>query len=111
MTVAACAETTSGAWRDLRLGISPVLVFLLMVLTPIGTGQGVHRDQLMDPVFPHLHFLGNGVVRQAAAPGALPRPAGRPPRGQGLGAGAGAAEAELSLGLTPVVPGDLGLAQ
>lgn len=60
MTVAACAETTSGAWRDLRLGISPVLVFLLMVLTPIGTGQGVHRDQLMDPVFPHLHFLGNG---------------------------------------------------
>ncbi len=92
--------------RDLGITVSPLLALLLIVLTPIGTGQGAHRDQLLDPLFPHVH-LDNGLATSAL----------RNPqrvfeyRGQGpvLGAGAGADSASLSLGLTPPLPGALGL--
>ena len=91
-------------WHGLSLGISPVLAFLLVVLTPVGTGQGVHADQLLDPVCPHLHFLGT-VVRQGAAAPPVQRSVTRWPQGLALGAAAGASEASLIAGLTPVVPG------
>ena len=42
--------------RDVSPTISLVLALLLIVLTPVGTGQGAHRDQLLDPLVPHVHF-------------------------------------------------------
>jgi hypothetical protein len=32
-----------------------VEVLLLALTSPIGVGRGAHRDQLLDPVFPHVH--------------------------------------------------------
>jgi hypothetical protein len=92
--------------RDLTSLLSPILAVLLIVLTPIGTGQGPHRDQLLDPIFPHVHF-GTGLTsmqttalqtyRRVASPRQPDRPA--------LGAGAGAAISALGTGVTPPIPG------
>ena len=88
--------------RDLSSVLSPVLALLLMVLTPLGTGSGVHRDQLLDPLFPHVHVAGPlapGLLdwsqNVVAEPGS---------QGTAIGAGAGAAFAALSVGLTPPLP-------
>lgn len=91
--------------RDLRITVSPILALLLIVLTPVGMGQGAHRDQLLDPLFPHVH-LGDGPATKA-----LRHPQRVIEYGQGpaLGAGAGADSASLSLGLTPPVPRGVGL--
>jgi hypothetical protein len=89
--------------RDLSVSVSPLLALLLIVLTPVGTGQGVHRDQLLDPLFPHVHFAdtSSSLLRN---PQRVVEYGGR---GPALGAGAGAASASLSMGLTPTVPGGL----
>ena len=50
--------------RDLSLSVSPILALLLIVLTPVSVSQGAHRDQLFDPLFPHVHF-GTGVLTTA----------------------------------------------
>ena len=105
MTIAAGQGGSAAIWRALSLGISPILAFLLVVLTPVGTGQGVHRDQLVDPVFPHFHFLGRLVASQMLAQLSVQQPVDSRPQGVTLGAAAGAGEAGLSLGQTPVVPG------
>jgi hypothetical protein len=93
--------------RDLSTVLSPVLALLLMVLTPLGTGSGAHRDQLLDPLFPHVHVAGPlapGLVDRSryvvAEPGS---------QGTAIGAGAGAAFAALSVGLTPPLPNVGGL--
>ena len=33
------------------------LAVLLATSSPIGAGQGLHRDQLLDVLLPHVHFL------------------------------------------------------
>jgi len=83
--------------RDLSLLVSPVLALLLVVLTPVGTGSGAHRDQQFDPLFPHVHL---------GAPPPSPTVPGLTPRtpGLSLGAGSGAASFVLSSGLTPTTP-------
>ena len=92
--------------RDLGVTVSPLLAVLLIVLTPIGTGQGTHRDQLLDPLFPHFH-LDNGFATFALRN--PQRVVEHPEQGPALGAGAGADSASLSLGLTPPLPGALAL--
>ncbi len=92
--------------RDFSLTVSPLLALLLMVLTPVGTGQGAHRDQALDPLFPHVHFADGPTL-------ALRNP--RPvvvdtSQGPAWGAGAGATSASISFGLTPPVPSWLTLA-
>lgn len=89
--------------RDLSIAVSPLLVLLLIVLTPVGTGQGAHRDQLLDPLFPHVHFA-DGATLLLRSP---QRVVENRSQGPALGAGAGAASASLSTGLTPTVPGEL----
>jgi len=86
--------------RDLSLTVSPLLALLLMVLTPVGTGQGAHHDQALDPLFPHVHFADGPTL-------ALRNP--RPvvvdtSQGPAWGAGAGATSTSISIGLTPPVP-------
>jgi len=104
--------------RVLANVVSPILVLLLVVLTPVGTGQGAHRDQLLDPLFPHIHLAGGLTTTQSAAMQVAQRVFNADPPGPAFGAGAGAASAALSPGLTPPVPawitlaprGDLGWA-
>jgi hypothetical protein len=90
--------------RGLSLVVSPILVMLLVVLTPVGTGQGVHRDQLLDPLFPHIHLAGGLTTPQSAAMKVAQRIFNGDQQGPAFGAGAGAASAALSTGLTPPVP-------
>ena len=92
--------------RELTSLLSPILAVLLVVLSPIGTGQGVHRDQLLDPLFPHVHFGSGPTAMQTAALQTYQRVFGsRQPDGPALGAGAGAATSALEVGVTPPVPG------
>jgi hypothetical protein len=91
--------------RDLSIAFSPILVLLLVVLTPVGTGQGAHRDQLLDPLFPHVH-IGSGLTStQTAALQTYRRLVAHPPVGPALGAGAGTAITAFGPGVTPPVPG------
>ncbi len=86
--------------RDLSLTVSPLLALLLMVLTPVGTGQGAHRDQFLDPLFPHVHFVDGSTLLLRASPHVVEYSG----QGPALGAGAGAVTASLSIGLTPPTP-------
>jgi hypothetical protein len=88
----------------MELLVSPMLVFLLVILTPVGTGQGAHRDQLLDPLFPHIHFAGGLTTAQSAALKVAERAFNPEPPGAAFGAGGGAAEAALNSGVTPPVP-------
>jgi len=38
------------------------LVLLMIGTSPFGMGVGVHRDQLLDPVFPHVHLRDGRIV-------------------------------------------------
>src|SRR5689334_2672392 len=60
------------------------LAVLLVTSSPIGTGQGVHRDQLLDVLLPHVHFL-NG---QRIQPGEAVPVRKHATAGPALGAGA-----------------------
>ncbi len=97
--------------RDLSASVSPILAFLLLVMSPIGTGQGTHRDQLLDPLFPHVHF-GTGVLssaQSAAAAKVSQKVFKGDPTAPAMGAGAGASAGSASPGITPPVPGGLAL--
>ena len=91
--------------RSLCTVVSPILGLLLVVLTPVGTGTGAHRDQLLDPLFPHVHLSGGLTTTQSAAMQVAQRVLSGRQQGPAFGAGAGAASAALSPGLTPPVPG------
>ena len=79
-----------------------VLALLLMGTSPVGTGQGVHQNQLLDALVPHVHLLSDGqVVNQATARTAA---AEAYDHGPAFGAGAGAATSALGLALVPALP-------
>jgi hypothetical protein len=77
--------------REFAAGVGLVLACLMCVLSPQGTGQGVHRDQLVDWLFPHLH-LDQAAHAQPA----------RRPNGIALGAGGGADVGGFGLGAIAV---------
>src|SRR5215831_3445334 len=43
----------------------------LMLSTPVGAGQGVHANMLLDLVLPHMHLLDGRVVTGRTAQGCL----------------------------------------
>jgi hypothetical protein len=45
--------TVSCAW---------LLALLLTGTTPFGMGAGVHKNQLLDPIFPHIHLRDGRIV-------------------------------------------------
>src|ERR1700687_5454995 len=96
--------------RVLSNVVSPILVMLLVILTPVGTGQGAHRDQLLDPLFPHIHLAGGLTTPQSLAMQAAQRVFKADQQGPSIGAGAGAASAALSPGSTPPMPARVTLA-
>lgn len=87
--------------------VSFLLVLLLATTTPFGAGQGVHADQLLHWIFPHVHIV-NGHAVLHESPGTdqayegFVYPATRT-SGPALGAGAGA-NAESGLGIGPTLP-------
>jgi hypothetical protein len=75
-----------------------LLVVLLCVTTPVGTGQGVHHDQLVDLILPHTHY-------HAVTPDGPPQPLSHDRSSQtSVGADSGADGGGLGLGLTPTLP-------
>jgi hypothetical protein len=86
-----------------RILVGYVLAVLLAGTSPVGTGQGVHANQLLDAVVPHVHLVNGQIVQ----PGRAPQPPAvdiQPASGPALGAGSGAAAASTALVLTPPVP-------
>jgi hypothetical protein len=87
----------------------PVLATLLVLTTPVGTGQGVHENELLHPVLPHVHLIDGRIVsdehlaaaQAVATPDDLTTP---PPHGPALGAGNGADAVGLGLALGPTLP-------
>ena len=77
-----------------------VLALLLIGSSPVGTGQGVHQNQLLDALIPHVHF----VDGQPVQPGAPPPDATVYRSGPALGAGAGATASTSGLTVTPPLP-------
>ena len=89
--------------------LAPLLTALLALTTPVGTGEGVHQDQLLHPVFAHTHLIDGRMVSDAQLAAALaaasaeltPSP---PTRGPALGAGSGADGGGAGLALGPTLP-------
>jgi hypothetical protein len=89
--------------------IVPVLASLLALTTPVGTGQGVHANELLHPILKHVHLIDGRIVsdEQLAAARAAARAdpvTGSPTSGPALGAGNGADAAGLGLALGPTLP-------
>jgi hypothetical protein len=82
-------------------GLSPAfLVALLVVTTPLGTGDSVHQIDLLHPLLPHVHVINGRVVTHSG--GATDSPVQQ--AGPAIGGGAGADAASAGLGLSPTVP-------
>ncbi len=89
-----------GPWRI--SGLVWLLVALLAVTTPLGMGEGTHRDQLLDPLLPHPHV---GHEHGAAARSADAQRAVVSWPHAALGQGTTAADAVATgPGLPPVPP-------
>ena len=97
-------------WRAMASGVAiPVLAALLVLTTPIGTGQGVHSNDLLQPLVPHVHLVNGRILPHEQA---APEPAARsvthgthrPVNGPALGAGSGADPAASGLGIGPTLP-------
>jgi hypothetical protein len=89
--------------RLLLLGtfVSPLLVALLVVTTPMGTGDSVHQNDLLHPLLPHVHLInGKVVTHQASGENADAQTTAGP----AIGGGAGSDAASEGLGLSPTVP-------
>ena len=82
--------------------MAPMLALLLAIMTPIGSGRGVHRDQVLDLAFPHVHLVSGMLNPQTSSRSPTSSP--QRPQGTTLGAGAGVFESGLSVGPTPTPP-------
>src|SRR5919199_5790345 len=81
--------------------ISPLLVALLVVTTPVGTGDSVHQADLLHPLLPHVHLInGKVVTHQASGQNADTQTTAGP----AIGGGAGSDAASARLGLSPTLP-------
>lgn len=99
-----------GDWPDpdVRSVPATLLAFLLLLMlsvtTPTGTGDGVHSAVLLHPLFAHTHVVdGRIVVHQPfgeQAPASTPVD---PQAGPAIGAEAGAAAA-VGLAISPTLP-------
>jgi len=86
-----------------------LLAALLVLTTPIGTGEGPHQSELLHPVLPHVHTINGQIVsdRQLRAERVAAEPlraATEPTGGTALGAGTGAEAAGLGIALGPTMP-------
>jgi hypothetical protein len=75
-----------------------LLTVLLVTTSPVGTGAGVHHDQLLDALFPHVHLVDGRIIQAESF-----QPALEPISGPVLGAAAGASGVSVGAGLLPVL--------
>jgi hypothetical protein len=79
-----------------------VLLLMLSVTPPTGTGDGVHDSVLLHPLFSHTHLIsGRIVTHEQLASGTT---SSQPTRGPAIGSEAGAAAAAAGLAISPTVP-------
>jgi hypothetical protein len=81
-----------------------VLLLMLSVTTPTGTGDGVHESVLLHPLFSHTHVVGGRLVTHNQMATAPSTTAPEPSRGPAIGAEAGAAAAVAGLAISPTMP-------
>ncbi|MBV9582853.1 MAG: hypothetical protein JO057_30075 [Chloroflexi bacterium] len=85
------------------------VVAMLVVTTPIGTGEGVHQDEILHPVLPHSHMINGRIVSHAEADAAAAAARNSPStssrtRGPAVGSGSGADASALGVAIYPNVP-------
>ena len=89
------------AYRSMRslplLVLAEILSLLLVTTSPMGTGAGVHHDQLLDALIPHVHVVDGRIVASDSF-----QPSLEPTNGPVLGAGVGASAVAIGAGLLPV---------
>jgi hypothetical protein len=78
-----------------------VLLLMLSVTTPTGTGDGVHDSVLLHPIFSHTHLVSGRLVTHDQLASAT---SSNPTRGPAIGSEAGAAAAVAGLAISPTVP-------
>jgi len=81
--------------------LTPLLVLLLALTTPIGTGSGVHQDDLLHPLLPHVHLVNGRVVSHQQALDSTPQST---TAGPAIGAGAGSDQADAGVAVSPPLP-------
>jgi hypothetical protein len=81
-----------------------VLLLMLSVTTPTGTGDGVHESVLLHPLFSHTHLIGGRLVTHNQMASAASTTSSEPSKGPAIGAEAGAAAAVGGLAISPTVP-------
>lgn len=85
-----------------------VLVTLMALTTPIGTGRGVHQADVLHPIFPHRHLLHGHIASDdddsAQSATSSVQVTSRPPAGPALGAASGADAASMGTAISPTVP-------
>jgi hypothetical protein len=83
-----------------------LLVMLLVLTTPVGTGQGVHQTELLHPLFAHSHLIDGRIVtdEQLAAALATAHAERQPTAGPALGAAFGSEVGGDGLALGPTLP-------
>ena len=89
--------------------VPPLLVVLLVVMTPLGTGDGVHQVDLLHPAVPHVHLINGRVITHQAVTSDASADRQNGQNGQqtapAIGGGAGSDAASVGPGLSPTVPG------
>jgi hypothetical protein len=79
----------------------PVLATLLVLTTPVGTGQGVHEHELLHPLLPHIHLIDGRIVSDEQMAAAR---SSATPNGPAFGAGSGADAPGLGTAMAPTLP-------
>ena len=82
-----------------------LLLPLLVVTTPTGTGDGAHASVLLHPLFSHSHVVGGRIVSHEQMANVTANSADGSMNGPAFGAGAGAsAPASDALAISPTLP-------
>jgi hypothetical protein len=78
-----------------------VLLLMLSVTTPTGTGNGMHDSVLLHPLFSHTHLVGGRLVTHDQLASAT---SSTPIQGPSIGSEAGAASVAAGPVISPTVP-------
>jgi hypothetical protein len=84
----------------------PLLATLLVLTTPVGTGQGVHANELLHPLLPHMHLVDGRILTDGQVAAARPADGTsntQAPPGPSFGAGSGADAPAPGLALGPTL--------